>query len=114
MNWNYLLVGAGAVAVIGGVVAMYLNRQGNLNFEEYCLRCKSTASNEITNSDEIVKTILVLTMIENNKIAPFLYRSYKNGRIVKKRIKYKSFPFSNCPDYAKDAIVKGEYIIERY
>ena len=121
MNLNYLIVGIGVGAgIVAGVVigrfiiAKHRNKQENINFEEYCLKCKTAANCEITSSEDIAKTILVIAKIDNNNIAPFIYRSYKNGRIIKKRIKFRSFPFLNCPDQVKEAIIKGEYILERY
>lgn len=114
LNWNYMIIGA--IIAAGGVAcAIFRQKKRLLSFEDYCTYCKEKADNEVgLSSDGVIKTILVLAKVNNEEIAPFLYRSYSDGKIKKKRVEYKSYPFDQCPIEVQDAISKGEYILNRY
>ena len=114
MNRNYLIIGS-IIAAGGAAIAIYRKSKiGKMTFTDYCSSCENAATSEIVNSDDVVKTILVLAKVDENRIAPFLYRSYKDGKIRKKRIGYKTYLFSLCPEDVQESINKGEYIIKRY
>lgn len=114
MNWNYLIIGA-IVAAGSATIAIYRkSKTGKMNFSDYCSSCERYVTPELFESEEVAKTILVLAKVDNDRVAPFLYRSYKDGKIRKKRIEHKTYPFSLCPENVQDSIIKGEYIIKRY
>ena len=114
LNWNYMIIGA--VIAVGGVAcAIFRQRKSAITFEDYCTYCKERADDEVDlSSADVIKTILVLAKVDNEKIAPFLYRSYSDGKIKKKRVEYKTYPFELCPVKVQDAILMGEYILNRY
>lgn len=114
LNWNYMIIGA--IIAAGGVACtIFRKKKRTISFEDYCTYCKEKADDEVAfSSSDVTKTILVLAKVDNEKIAPFLYRSYSDGKIKKKRVEYKSYPFNLCPAEVQDSILKGEYILNRY
>lgn len=110
-SWNYLW---GALAVVGGVTYYFLKKKVTLSFDSYCDKCVEKASEEITPSTEVLKTILVLAKCNSEDVAPYIYRSYTDGKIKKKRVHYITFPLDLCPVEAKESIEKGEYVIYRF
>lgn len=110
MAWYKILLGA--LALIGGA-AWYLKKKIPLTFETFCEECidKAIKDNANYNSQEVVKTIVVLTCENNKDVMPYIYRRYTNGGVKKKRIYSESFPMELCPDNVKEAINKGEYVL---
>lgn len=108
-----LIIIIGALFVIGGVY-YYVRKKKPLSFEQYCKNSVDQAIKEKKSLADSVKTILVLAKINEKEVAPFLYIRHADGKITKKRIQYKSFPFNQCPSGAQDSILKGEYIIHKF
>lgn len=106
----------GALIIAGGSVIYRAKRKEPVSFEDYCNKCIEQASKESMASanENVVKTILVLAKNGETIVSPFLYRSYNDGKIKKKRVDYKSFPFDSCPPDVRDAIQKGEYVVYRF
>lgn len=110
MTWYKILLGA--LAVIGGA-AWYLKKKIPITFETFCEECidKANKDNANHNSQEVVKTIVVLTCENDKNVMPYIYRRYANGGVKKKKINSEPFPMELCPDNVKDAINKGEYVL---
>ena len=113
-NWNHLIFGA--VIAIGGVAYVYYKQKtkATLSFPDYCSECESAAEKELSLIDDNIKTILVLAKVDDQNVAPFLYKSCKDGKIRKKRVMRKVYPFDLCPQNIQESISKGEYIIKKY
>ncbi len=108
-----LIIFIGTLAVVGGV--FYFCRKKNpLSFEQYCSNCIDRATKEKESFADSVKTILVLAKFNEKEVAPFFYNRYEDGKVTKKRVHYKSYPFSQCPSSVQDSILKGEYIIHKF
>lgn len=101
------------VAIVGGAL-LYFRKKKPLTFDQYCKNCIDRATKEKESLADSVKTILVLAKINEKEVAPFFYNRYADGKITKKRIQYKSFPFNQCPASVQDSILKGEYIIHKF
>lgn len=110
MAWYKILLGA--LALIGGV-AWYLKKKIPHSFESFCEECidKAIQDNVSHISQEVVKTIVVLTCDNNEDVVPYIYRRYTTGEVKKKRISLEPFPMELCPGDVKNAINKGEYVL---
>ena len=108
-----LIIFVGTLVVVGGVFYTILKKKPQ-TFEQYCKNSINKATKEKKSLADSVKTILVLAKINEKEVAPFFYNRYADGKITKKRIRYKSFPFSQCPSSVQDSIFKGEYIIHKF
>ena len=106
----------GALVIAGGTVYCHFKRKEAISFEDYCHKCIEKASKQsiATANENVVKTILVLAKTSDNEVSPFLYRSYKDGKVRKMRVNYKSFPFESCSPSAQESVLKGEYIVYRF
>lgn len=113
-NWNYWFVGIIITAGVAAYAYYHQKKKAKLSFSDYCYGCEMIAGKEMVITDDVIKTILVLAKVDEQNVGPFLYRSYKDGKIKKKRVKYKTYPFSLCPKDIQDLISKGEYIIKKY
>ena len=111
MAWYKILLGT--LALIGGAT-WYLKKRTSLTFEKFCAKSIDKAINDNANyfSQEIVKTVVVLTCEDNEYVVPYIYRRYANGTIKRKKINLVDFPLELCPSNVKDAINKGEYILK--
>ena len=114
MSWKFFVVGL-LVAASGYYVVTKRKQSGNtMSFSDYCHGCENAATQELNGQTDVVKTILVLTKTSDGKVAPYLYRRHSDGKLMKKRISYKTYSFEKCPNDVKEAILKGEYIVKRY
>ena len=114
MSWKFFVVGL-LVAAGGYYVVTKRKQSGDtMSFSDYCHGCENAATQELSEQTNVVKTILVLAKTSDSKVAPYLYRRHSDGKVMKKRINYKTYSFEKCPDAVKEAISKGEYIIKRY
>lgn len=114
-NWLYFIIGG--IIVVGGIVivAYYRKKNKNISFEEYCFRCEKASEPFDKTSDDVIKTVLLLEKIDDNNVAPFLYKRHKDGKITKLQIKTNTFPLSLCPEDVQNTInkdSKGSYIIK--
>lgn len=111
MSWYKILLGT--LTLIGGVT-WYLKKKIPLTFEGFCEKCidKTIKDNANYNSQEVVRTIVVLTCENKECVVPYIYRRYTNDVVKKKRIDLVGFPMELCPDNVKEAIYKGEYILK--
>lgn len=111
LGWKIFL---GTLAVVGGGTYFLLRKNKPLSFEKYCENCINEATKELKYLESSIKTILVLAKTNESDVAPFLYRKHPDGKITKKRVNYKTFPFDLCPSNVQDSISKGEYIIQKF
>lgn len=115
MNWNFVLVGALALAAGGYYYSKSRKKStDSMTFSDYCLHCEEAAAKELNTQENIIKQILVLALVADDKVAPYFYRRHADGKLIKKRVNYNTFDFSKCPADVKESIVKGEYIIKKY
>lgn len=114
MSWKFFVVGL-LVAAGGYYMVTKQKHSGKtMSFSDYCHGCENAAAQELSDQTDIVKTILVLAKTVDGKVAPYLYRRHSDGKVLKKRINYKTYSFEKCPNDVKEAISKGEYIVKRY
>ena len=80
-NWNYLVIGT--IIVAGGAACAYYRQKKNAvqSFPDYCSECIKSANFEFVETDNLVRTILVLAKVDDKSVAPFFYRSFKESYI---------------------------------
>lgn len=116
MNWNWNFIVVGAVLAVGGVAYAYYQqkKKAKQSFPDYCSECEKIAEKEMALSYNVKKAILILAKVDEEIVAPFLYKSYQDGKVRKKQVN-KSYPIMACPPNIQDAILtKGEFLIKKY
>lgn len=110
-----MITGIIVIAIIIGIALFLIVRKKKpLSYEQYCNGCIEQAKIEMKVSKDALKTILVLTKINDIEVAPFIFIRHEDGKVTKKRIHFKSFPFDKCPSDIQNSISKGECIIHKF
>lgn len=116
MNWNWNYIVIGAVLAVGGAAYAYYQqkKKAKQSFPNYCSECEKIAEIEMALTDNVKKAVLILAKVDEEMVAPFLYKSYQDGKVRKKQVN-KTYPIMDCPQNVQDSILaKGEFLIKKY